>query len=198
MTDMKKKILGVIMLSLVLSTIAVGCGANSDRNSDEVTTEAADTEGMVHLESADEVSAFFDEVYKAVGEDNLPSSLTTEEIDVSDADMVSYQAGISSTGQIAGISISEPMMSSIAYSAIYVRTLDGADTSAIAKEMMDNINPAKWICVEAQKQLVASIGSDIFYIMGDSDIVKNVTDEVSNYAKTNHMQFTILDEKTNS
>ena len=48
-----------------------GCGNKSgDRTSDEVSSEEnADTAGMVHLNSADEVSAFFDEVYGGVAED---------------------------------------------------------------------------------------------------------------------------------
>lgn len=193
---MKRKML-CVMMSMVLMGMAVGCGTGGDRNPDEVTTEAADKEEMVHLESAEDVAAFFEEVYQAVGENNLPSSLTTTELDLSDADMISYQAGLSDTSQIAGITMSEPMMSSIAYSAVYVRTADGADTDSIAQEMMENINPAKWLCVEAQKQLVATIGSDVFYIMAESVNVDNVMGEVKNYAEKNNMSLTIINEKTN-
>lgn len=107
---MKRKML-CVMMSMVLMGMAAGCGTGGDRNPDEVTTEAADKEEMVHLESAEDVAAFFEEVYQAVGENNLPSSLTTTELDLSDADMISYQAGLSDASQIAGITMSEPMMS---------------------------------------------------------------------------------------
>lgn len=62
---------------------------------------------------------------------------------------------------------------------------------------MENINPAKWLCVEAQKQLVATIGSDVFYIMAESINVDNVMGEVKKYAEKNNMSLTIINEKTN-
>lgn len=195
---MKKKIICVLVLSLALSFTLAGCGFNNDRNSDEVLTETTDTDGMVHLESADEVSAFFDEVYDGVGTQNLPNSLSTMELDLNDAELVAYQTGISDVSQIAGITISEPMISSIAYSAVYVRTVDGADVNSIAQEMMDNIDPAKWICVTAEKQMVASIGSDIFYIMGSSETVNAVLEQVKTYAAEKNATVTVLNEKTNS
>lgn len=193
---MKRKMI-CVMMSVMLMSMSVGCGTSGDRNADEVTTEVKDAEEMVHLESAEDVAAFFEEVYQTVGENNLPSSLTTTELDLSDADMIAYQAGLSDVSRIAGISMSEPMMSSIAYSAVYVRTSDDADTDSIAQEMMENINPAKWLCVEAQKQLVAAIGSDVFYIMAESVNVDNVMDAVKNYAEKNNMNLTIINEKTN-
>lgn len=195
---MKKKIISVFVLSMVLSFMLAGCGFDNNRSSDEVLTETTDTDGMVHLESADEVSAFFDEVYGAIGNGNLPNSLSTMELDLNDAEMIAYQTGLSDVSQIAGITISEPMISSIAYSAIYIRTMDDADVNSIAQEMMENINPAKWICVTAEKQLVATVGSDIFYIMGNSETVQTVFEQVSTYAAEKNMQVAILNEKTNS
>ena len=71
---MKKKTMmgkiGVITLTLALSmAMLTGCGGDTNRNSDEVTTEnAADSAGMVHLESTEEVIAFMDQVYAGVAQ----------------------------------------------------------------------------------------------------------------------------------
>ena len=63
---MKKKIISLLMTTILISSLITGCGSNTEnnRNTDEVQTEAVkETEGMVHLETADEVTAFFDELY---------------------------------------------------------------------------------------------------------------------------------------
>ncbi len=145
--------IGMLAVIMALSMTAVtGCGSKSgDRTSDEVSSEEnADTAGMVHLNSADEVSAFFDEVYGGVAEDLLPmGGAMTSELDLGDADMLSYHTGLTNLDGIEGVYLSESMISSTAYSAVYIRTTDDADAEGIRKQLMDNINPAKWVCVSA-------------------------------------------------
>ena len=61
-TIMNKLGIAVMIMTLSLSMLT-GCGKSGDRTSDEVSTEEnADITGMVHLNSADEVSTFMDEV----------------------------------------------------------------------------------------------------------------------------------------
>ena len=111
--------MAAIIMALSLSALT-GCANGGDRTSDEVSTEEnADTAGMVHLDSADEVSAFMDEVYGGVAEDLLPMEVTTTELDLGDADLISYHTGLSDLSGIEGIYLSESMMSSTAYSAVY-------------------------------------------------------------------------------
>ena len=166
----------VLCLAAVLSfSMLTGCGAKSDRNSDEVTgDETLDPSGMVHLESVDEVSAFFDEVYEGVAQDLLPYEIQTTELDLNDADMLEYHTGLTDMTGIAGIYLSESMMSSTAYSAVYIRTNDEGDAKEILQNLMDNINPAKWVCVSAEKQVGALFGNDIFFVMSFSDTADEV------------------------
>ncbi len=94
-TIMNKIGIAAILMTLSLSMLT-GCGNSGDRTSDEVSTEEnADTAGMVHLNSADEVSAFMDEVYGGVAEDLLPMEVSTTELDLGDTDMISYHTGLS-------------------------------------------------------------------------------------------------------
>lgn len=165
--------IGMLAVIMALSMTAVtGCGSKSgDRTSDEVSSEEnADTAGMVHLNSADEVSAFFDEVYGGVAEDLLPmGGAMTSELDLGDADMLSYHTGLTNLDGIEGVYLSESMISSTAYSAVYIRTTDDADAEGIRKQLMDNINPAKWVCVSAEQQYAVILGNDIFFVMGHQD-----------------------------
>ncbi len=200
---MKKRIMmnkiGIAAIVMTLSlSMLTGCGNSGDRTSDEVSTEEnADTAGMVHLNSVDEVSAFMDEVYGGVAEDLLPMEVQTTELDLGDTDMISYHTGLSDLDGIEGIYLSESMMSSTAYSAVYIRTTDEADAEAIRKQLMDNINPAKWVCVTAEQQYAVLLGNDIFFVMGHQDTASAVLEKVIAAAESRNMKVSDKLEKAN-
>lgn len=203
---MKKKLVSILMIAMLAGTITACGGDDTGRTSDEVKTEVTDESGMVsseeeagvaHLENAEAVSAFFDEMYAAVPQDQMPMGLGTMELDLSDAETVAYHAGLSDLSQVDGITLSESMVGSIAYSVVYVRTKDGADVEAIKQTMMDNIDPAKWICVTAEKQMAASFGNDIFYIMTAAETADLVYEQAVKAAEARDMKVTNLVEKVN-
>lgn len=185
----------VTALSLGMLT---ACGTSSGRNSDEVTGEnTLEPAGMVHLEGADEVSAFMDEVYKGVAEDLLPYAVETNELDLNDADMLEYHTGLTDLTGIEGVYLSESMMSSTAYSAVYIRTNDEGDAGAIRQQLMDNINPAKWVCVSAEKEVGVLFGKDIFFVMGAADTVDEVYKNAEAAAVARDMSVSETIEKNN-
>lgn len=192
--------MGVIIMALALSmSMLTGCGGDTNRNSDEVTTEqAADSAGMVHLEGAEEVTAFMDEVYAGVAQELLPMNVDTTELDLNDADMIEYQTGLVNLSGIEGIYLSESMIGSIAYSAIYIRTNDEADAEVIREMLMDNINPSKWICVTAEQEYAVLLGDDIFFVMGSPDTAKAVLDGAISAAQARNMKVSDIREKTNA
>ena len=63
----------------------------------------------------------------------------------------------------------EPMMGSMAFSMVMVRTAEGADSKAVAEAMKSGIDPRKWICVEADDLKVAGFGDVVMLIMVNSD-----------------------------
>lgn len=201
---MKKKTIagkiGVIALVLALSmAMLTGCGGDTGRNSDEVTTEqAADSAGMVHLESAEEVSAFMDEVYAGVAQELLPMNVTTTELDLNDADMIEYHTGLVNLTGIEGLYLSESMISSVAYSAIYIRTNDEADAEVVRQMLMDNINPSKWVCVTAEKECAVILGDDIFFVMGTQDTAEAVLNQAITVAQSRNMKVSDTIKKENS
>ena len=200
---MKKKTIvrkiGMIAVVMTLSmAMLTGCGKSADRSSDEVSTEEnADTAGMVHLNSADEVSAFFDEVYGGVAEDLLPMNVVMTELDLGDADLLSYQTGLTDLDGIEGVYLSESMMSSTAYSAVYIRTADGADAEGIRKQLMDKIDPAKWVCVTAEQEYAVIFGNDIFFVMGYQDTASEVLSKAITAAESRNMKVSDTLEKSN-
>ena len=56
-----------------------------------------------------------------------------------------------------------------------LRVAEGEDVEAAKKLLMDNANPRKWVCVEAESVVVENVGDVILYIMADqatADAVK--------------------------
>lgn len=83
---------------------------------------------------------------------------------------VEYNTGLKNGEKLTDIAVYEPMMGSMAFSMVLVRVADAKDAEAVAKEMTDNIDTRKWICVEANEKLVAGYGDVVMLIMLDSGI----------------------------
>ena len=124
--------------------------------------------------NADELTKFVDELY--AGNENLFPSLMTQAIDMSDTDSVKYMTGLSNTENIEAVVVSEPMMSSQAYSLVLVKVKSGANADSIAKEMSENIDMRKWICVSAEVLYATSTEDLAFLVMSSEDMAKPVYD----------------------
>ena len=91
--------------------------------------------------------------------------LMTVEIDLSDADAVSYYTGLSDASALSGAVVSESMMGSQAYSLVLARVSDPAKAEETARAILDGVNPAKWICVQADDLDAAVSGDLVLFVM---------------------------------
>ena len=73
--------------------------------------------------------------------------------------------GLEDVSMLTEAAAYEPMMGSLAFSMVMVRTAEGADTRAVAESMKSGVDPRKWICVEADDLKVAGIGDVVMLIM---------------------------------
>ena len=83
--------------------------------------------------------------------------------------MVKNYTGLDNADSITEAAFYEPMMGSIPYSMVMVRTAEGADVKAVAEGMKNGIDQRKWICVEADDLQVVSYGDVVMLIMVGSD-----------------------------
>lgn len=132
------------------------------------------------LKTTAEMKTMFEKIYSNLG-DTLPS-LETSEIDVNDANLVTTYTGLKSNKDIEAVVVSEPLMNAQAYSAVAVKVKDGADIETIKKEMLDNIDTNKWICVSAEKVYATNSGNIIFLVMSDEEWAKPVYENFKKYA----------------
>ncbi len=182
---MKKKIL--IVAAIVLAIVAAICTAIVISNNDN------NKSGK--LKSVSDVKTMFNSIYEDLG-DELPS-LETESIDASDENLVTTYTGLKSNKYVAELIVSEPFINAQAYSAVVVIAKDGANIEDMKKEMLDNINMNKWVCVSAGKLYITNSGNVIFLIMSDDDWAKPVYEGFKKYVdnkvgkeleKTNELQ----------
>lgn len=129
-------------------------------------------ESNLTINSAEELTALVDQIYAGISIE-MPM-LMTMPVDTTDADSVKYMTGLENAENVEFAVVSEPMMSSQAYSMVLVKAKDGADVDEMAKSMNENIDERKWICVTAEKIYTATSGNVICLVMSNPDTAKTV------------------------
>lgn len=151
---MMKRII-TILLAMMMVLSLTACGSSGEEASEKVT----------NLEGS--LSEIIDKIY---AEQPVEFPVGTIEVDLSDADAVKAYTGLDSTDKIKEATVSESMMGSQAYSLVLVRLNDANDAETVANEMKAGIDPAKWICVEADDLSVVAYGDTVMLIMVGSSL----------------------------
>ena len=149
-----KKLIAILMLTaMVLSLTA--CGAKTPA---EDKPQGADLSGET-------VEALIEKIY----ETKMPEfALMTMPVDLADAETTAWLTGVSDPSLLKEAAVSESMMGSQAYSLVMVRVNDAAKAEEVAQMMLDNIDPVKWICVQADDIDAAIYGDLVLFVMIDS------------------------------
>ena len=172
---MKKQTLTIIIIAVIILAVIIGAILIINNKS------KGNEEGKI--ETAEQMKQMFKTIYSKLGE-KLPN-LETQEISIEDETQVEAYTGLKSNKDIEKIVVSEPLMSSQAYSAVTVKVKSGANIEEIKKEMLENINMSKWICVSAEKMYITNNGNTIFMVMSSEDWAKPVYNEFKEYVGNN-------------
>ena len=130
--------------------------------------------------SSEDLTALIDQIYAGTSIE-MPM-LMTQELDMTDAETVKYFTGLKNIDNVEYVVASEPMMTSQAYSLMLVKVKDGADANSIAKEMNENVDVRKWICVTAERVYSAASGNVVCLVMSNEETAKAVFDSFKNIA----------------
>lgn len=177
-----KKIIALILVAVMLTALA-SCVKNPDNESsssssstsattestkNEQTTETTTANNPVtppeKKELADIISATYEKHPISIG-------VSTDKLDLehTDADTIQFISAVKSIDKVSEISISGPMMAPPAYQMVVVRVKDASDAESVAKEMLENANPAKWVCVQAECVRIGVCGDTIMMVMYSVD-----------------------------
>ena len=116
-----------------------------------------------------------DIIEKIYAKKTVELPLGTTELDLSDGEIFTAVTGLASSDKVKAAAYSESMMGSQAYSLVVVRVKKSKDAATVADEMLNGINPAKWICVEADDVRVAAYDDLVMLIMVSSQLEETVT-----------------------
>ena len=159
---MKKQTMITIIVIAIIAIIAI-VGVVIVKNNKNTTNGGT----SVKIESEKDMKIMLKSIYSK-NKDILPK-LETEEIDVSNSDLVTSYTGIQSTGNIESLVALEPLMSSQAYSAVALKLKSNANIETVKEEILNNVDMRKWICVSAEKLYVTNYNNIIFFVMSDED-----------------------------
>lgn len=192
---MKKLLICIIIVAVVVLGF-FALNKNSDENLDNDNTvnneevvekdsvignEDVDIESVKGPETVDwgeELTNLVDTLY--AGNENLYPSLMSQLIDVTDSETVNYMTGLENGDDLEALIVSEPMMSSQAYSLVIAKVKSDVNTDEVAKKMSENINMRKWLCVSAEVLYATSTEEYAFLVMSSEEMAKPVYEAFKN------------------
>ena len=180
----KKNIVIIAVVAIIALVIVAGIIFFVNGNKDSKTN--------LKIESAEDLSNLVNEIYKGK-EESLPK-LNTQIVDVSDANVVKSVTGLENGDKLKYLVVSEPMMSSQAYSLVLAQVKDKSEANNIAKMMLDNIDTRKWICVSAEKVYATNSGDVVCLVMSNEEWAKPVYESFKSFAKTVGKEYTKEEE----
>ena len=160
---MNKKVKIIIAVVVALLAILVGVVVFSSK---------PEPKSNLTINSVADLTTLVDQIYSGVSIE-MPM-LMTQELNMTEVDTVKYVTGLENIDNVEYVVASEPMMSSQAYSLMLVKVKDGIDADKVAKEMNENVDERKWICVTAEKIYSVASGNIVCLVMSNEETAKNV------------------------
>jgi hypothetical protein len=166
---MMKKI-AALALAAALLLAAVACGGSSGTGAAEESTSNPGADMSVS------------EIMSKIME-NVDTEFGTGEIEL-DADSLPYYAFVDYKDGYEAVA-NEAMISAIAHSVVLLRVPESEDAAAVAAEVNANADPAKWVCVEAEKTEVVQNGNLILLVMSTESVADAVVAGFNDFCGAN-------------
>lgn len=182
---MKLNKTSLLALALAASISLAACGAPASEESTDTPAPTATPEASTPEDSSEstgdmgvaevaepdsELSALVDSIYEAYPVELM--MMQTTAIDLADESWLTYNTGLTAEQAElvdAGVK-SESLTGSQAYSLVLLRVKDAADAQTVADAMLENIDPAKWVCVMADQQRVVTFDDKVLFVMASSEL----------------------------
>ncbi len=165
----KKVVIMVSFIAIVVLLILIGVSIKS--------TEKSKLQEIVN---SDDLSVIIEKIYEGI--EKLYPTLETNIINVEDVENVRYVTGLENGDELQYLAVSEPMMSGQPYSLVLAKVKDGVNADNIARNMAENVDTAKWICVSAEKLYATSSGKIVCLVMANDEIAKPVFERFKDLA----------------
>lgn len=91
------------------------------------------------VKSGEDLIGLVDKIYSEMSEEELPM-LESQLLDLTNNDTVKYITGLDNGTDFEYVVVSEPLMSSQAYSLVIAKVQSGIDADKVAKEMSEKVD----------------------------------------------------------
>lgn len=169
-------VIAIIVIALIIAGIVFAIYNNKPKSN-------------VQISSTEDMQNLINKVYEGL-DNNLPPTLNTQVVDVSNIDVLKSFTGLTSNEDVDMAIVSEPMIGSQAYSFVLVKVKDGADADKVAKEMSENIDTRKWICVQAEKLYATSVDNFAVLVMSSDEWATPVYNKVKEILGAHNEEYT--------
>lgn len=168
---MKKKIIIPIVIVIIIAIVAIiVIMNNSNKHS-------------ANLNTTKEIKTALKTIQKNLG-GTLPD-LEVTEINPKDSELVSSYTYLTDPSIITSLVVAEPTISSQAYLALIFKVKDNVNVEEVKKELLENIDMNRWICVSADVLYITNNGNTIFAVMSFEDWATPVYNEFVKYVDNN-------------
>lgn len=162
-------VLAIIIIAVVAIVVVLGTNSKDNKTN------------LPKVESNEDLVEIVDKVYEK-NTVELYGTIASMPIDLTDEASVKSITGLENGDKLEFAVVSEPMISSQAYSLVIAKVKDGVNADEVAKAMFDGINPRKWICVSAEKVYATSSGNIVFLVMTEKEKAQGVYESFKSLA----------------
>lgn len=167
------KTVKIIIAVAVIAVVAILIGVLVFNN-------ASKSKSNLTVSKVEDLETLVDQIYAGVSVE-MPM-VATMQLDTTQPDVAKVYTGLENGDDLEYFIVSEPMMTSQAYSLILAKVKDGVDADAVAKKMNENVNERKWICVTAEKIYTTTSGNVICLVMSNEETAKPVLESFKTLA----------------
>ena len=175
-----KKIILALALVLAFTLVFASCSNEEVADDNKENVENVPEETPAKILTAEELEAAVNAIYEKHPMPFMVGSLPAEMLN---ADSYLYYTGPENDEAINAVVVSESMMGSQAYSLVLASVKEGNDVEAVATAMMNGINQAKWVCVEADLIRTVVSGNTMRLVMIDSEMQIEIDPFVDAFAE---------------
>ena len=182
---MKKLAITLTALTLALALAACGstAGSSSSTASSSAASSSASSSASSESSSAtavdtSDLTSLMDALFSGIAEDQMPMLMPQEDgskYAPLTEENSEYNTGVALSAYKEGI-CAEAAMSAQAHSICLLKANSAEEAAKLAEDVAANANPNKWICVSAERTIVAYSGDTVLLAMSFNDLAQTVLD----------------------
>lgn len=181
---MKK--LAITLTALTLALALAACGSTAGSSSSTASSGAASSStsystaqsGSTETVDTSDLTTVMDALFDGIAEDQMPMLMPQEDgskYAPLTEENSEYNTGVAMSAYKEGL-CAEAAMSAQAHSICLLKANSAEEAAKLAEDVAANANPRKWICVEAERTVVAYSGDTVLLAMSYNDLAQTVLD----------------------